>query len=200
MAEYDGERSHHASVLSLPHPEVSVAYWSRNKAKTHLQGSHTFSCLALTRISISLYLSRSRRQNLYLLNLGKNNFCSLANQTDSKWIGARIHLQWLSLAVDNGCPAGYWSKGSQSTPSKVRMKGFLVGEFWFEDKGRLVGGRENGQAAKSPHVVYLVLSEDVEVHSDPPPLSPIFHTKMLPDQIYWDKTLTKALVDNELKH
>ena len=130
----------------------------------------------------------------------KNNFCSLANQTESKWIGARIHLQWLSLAVDNGCPAGYCSKGSQSTPSKVRMKGFLVGEFWFEDKGRLVGGRENGQAAKSPHVVYLVLSEDVEVHNDPPPLSPIFHTKMLPDQIYWDKTLTKALVDNELKH
>ena len=153
MAKNHGERSHHASVLSLPHPEVSVAYWSRNKAKTHLQGSNTFSCLALTRISISLYLSRSRRQNLYLLNLGKNNFCSLAIQTDSKWIGGRIHLQWLSLAIDNGCPAGHWCKGSKSTPRKVQMKGFLVGKFWFEDKGRFGAGREKGQAAKSPHVV-----------------------------------------------
>ena len=46
----------------------------------------------------------------------------------------------------------------------------------------LGGGKEKGQAAKSPHVVNLVLSRDVEVHSDPPSSTigaptNTFHTK-----------------------
>ena len=45
----------------------------------------------------------------------------------------------------------------------------------------LGGGKEQGQAAKSPHVVYVVLSPDVEVHSDPPAIigapTKIFHTR-----------------------
>ena len=85
-------------------------------------------------------------------------------------IESKFHLQRLSLAIDNCCPAGYWSKGSQSTPSKVWTKGFLVGKFWFEILG---GGREKGQAAKSPHAVCVVVlsEEDGEVHNDPIPLS-----------------------------
>ena len=57
------------------------------------------------------------------------------------------------------------------------MKSFLVGKFRFEEQGRLGGGREKGQAAKSPHAVHLVLSEDVEVHNDPHPLSGYFTQK-----------------------
>ena len=77
-----------------------------------------------------LYLSGSWRGHLNLFYLGK------------EWTGRgkakilKTHLQWLSLAVDDRCPASYWGMRSDSTLRRVET---LADYFLFQQNGFEMG-------------------------------------------------------------
>ena len=194
VAKYHWERSHHASVFSLPNPEVSVADWSGNKAKTHLH---------------------SQVSNLYSKYFtspgpgGETSTCSTWDKstvikTNCEW--QQIPPQAVFLGHRRLLPCRWQERGRPIHTEQSADKRFSCWEIliWKGNVGRRK--RKGRGCEKSSCCEICILYGLGMFRGTQWPSSTIgaptkiFYTKMLPDQVYWNSTLIKALVDNELKH
>ena len=147
-----------------------------------------------------LHLSGSRRRNLYPLNLGKFDCCSLANQ--KKWNWEQIPPAAAFLGHRQLLPCRLLEQGKpihteQSVDKKFSCWEILV---WNIGRRKREGtGCEKSSCCMCCCTVWRGWWGTQWPYSTIRASAKKFDTKMLPDQVYWNNTLIKALVDNELK-